>query len=265
MEVLNHLVIQILITIATVVVMQMILRRFIGNAIRRLVRVHHYQTAQDERQREDTLIAIFSTTSAVLVWVSGIIVILSLLQVNVAALLTGAGLLGIIVGLGAQNTVKDFLSGIFVILENQYRVGDIITINNNASGMVEAITIRITKLRDLDGTLHFIPNGSITMVSNQTFGYANVNLDVEVSDSSDMAKIKKIINEIGEELAKDKAWDEKIIEPVQFLHVARFGEKTVTVKVLGKVMPASQWEVTGEFMQRLKAAFDKHKIRIYNG
>ena len=240
---------------------QLLLRQFTGRLVRRAVRSHHYQNAAEERQREDTLISILNTAGAVLVWTIGVIAVLNLFNVNVGALLTGAGLLGIVIGFGAQNTVKDFLSGMFIILENQYRVGDIVTIGT-ISGMVEGISIRLTKLRDLDGTLHFIPNGAVNIVSNLTFGYANVNINIGVGYDSDIKKVENVINKVGEELASDNEWKKSIMEPIQFLRVDSFDDSAVTVKALGKVMPATQWDVAGEFRKRVKVAFDKNGIVI---
>jgi len=255
----TNMMIQLVITIGTIIALQFLQRRFTGKIVRRVVRSHHYKNKHEEKQREDTLVAIFNTAGAVFLWVIGIIVILTILRVNVAALLTGAGLIGIVVAVGAQSTVKDYLAGIFIILENQYRVGDVITLGP-VSGVVEGVTIRITKLRDMDGTIHFVPNGQITIVSNQTFGYANVNLDINVSYDSDVKKVQQVINEVGETLAHDTEWKESILEPIEFLRVNSFSESGVALKALGKVMPGSQWDVAGEFRKRLKVAFEKHHI-----
>lgn len=255
----GSIALQLVLTISGLVAVQFLQRRFTGRIVRRIVRSHHYLNKHEEKQREDTLVAIFNTAGAVFIWVIGIVLILSVLRVNVAALLTGAGLIGIVVAVGAQSTVKDYLAGIFIILENQYRVGDVITIGT-ISGVVESVTIRITKLRDMDGTLHFVPNGQITIVSNQTFGYANVNLDINVSYDSDVKKVQEVINEVGAALARDDEWKASILEPIQFLRVNNFSESGVTLKALGKVMPGSQWDVAGEFRKRLKAAFEDHRI-----
>lgn len=255
------MIFQVIVTIGVIVALQFLQRRFTGRIVRRVVRSHHYKNKHEEQQREDTLVAIFNTASAVFLWIIGIIVILTILRVNVAALLTGAGLIGIVVAVGAQSTVKDYLAGIFIILENQYRVGDVITVGT-ISGVVEAITIRLTKLRDMDGTLHFIPNGQITIVSNQTFGYSNVNLDISVGYDADIRKVQKDINDVGDALARDDTWKDAILEPIHFLRVDGLGESAVTVKALGKVMPGAQWDVAGEFRQRLQVTFEKHGIEM---
>lgn len=258
---------QIAITIVIVIVIQLIIRDSLGHIVKRAVSRHRYESQVDEQKREDTLIHIFRTANAAILWIIGLIVILGELHINIATLLTGAGLIGVVVGLGAQNIIKDYLAGIFIILENQYRVGDIITLNalgvtGGISGVVEDITIRITKLRDLDGNLHIISNGLAGVITNMTFKYANVNVNVGVSYHSDIDNVEKVINEVGLSMAGEDEWKKIILEPIQFLRVDSFDSSAVTVKALGKVQPSNQWTVAGEFRRRLKAAFDKHGIEI---
>ncbi|MGD8373585.1 MAG: mechanosensitive ion channel family protein [Candidatus Woesebacteria bacterium] len=224
-----------------------------------------YATKVDEEKREQTLISLFRTAAAVIIWIVAIVVILAVLHVNIAALMTGAGLFGIVIGFGAQNTIKDFLAGIFVIAENQYRVGDVVTLRTSGvdvSGTVEDITIRITKLRDLDGNLHIVQNGTPSVVTNRTFDYANVNVDIGVAYESDVDQVERVINRVGERMAEDDKWSEYIVEPIQFLRVDGFEDSAVRVKALGKVHPAMQWDVAGEFRRRIKKAFEKEGIAI---
>ena len=240
---------------------QRLIRRYIGRIVKRAVKSHKYESRKVERQREDTLIGILSTASAAVVWLITIILSMGAIGVNIAAVATGAGLIGVVVGFGAQNTIKDFLAGIFIIAENQYRVGDIVTIADK-SGVVEDITIRITRLRDLDGYVHIIPNGQITYVTNMTYQFANVNLNIGVAYDTDVDKLKDIINDVGKKMASQDAWKDQIIEPVAFLRVDSFDDSAVTVKALGKVAPGSQWEIAGEYRRQLKAAFEEKGIEI---
>ncbi|HSX07680.1 MAG TPA: mechanosensitive ion channel family protein [Candidatus Saccharimonadales bacterium] len=236
-----------------------------SQTVRHIVQSHKYSSKHEERQREDTLITIFRTMSAAILWIVGIILVLSELHVHIAALLTGAGVVSVLVGFGAQNTVKDFLAGMFIIMENQYRVGDIITVHGasgTVSGAVESITIRITRLRDLDGALHVVRNGDVSVATNLSFGFSNVNVDLRVAYDSNMEKVIETINKVGDELAKDEVWKEHIVEPIQFLRVDDFGQSAVQIKALGKVRPGNQWDVAGEFRRRLMPAFDKAKIDI---
>jgi len=257
--------VQILLTIVVAMLAQMVLRASIDSVVRRVVARHRYATKHDEQKREDTLIDIFHTVAAVLTWTVALFVILAQLHVNIAALLTGAGVVSVVVGFGAQNSIKDVLAGIYIIAENQYRVGDIVNVfaaGKDVSGVVEDVSIRITRLRDLDGNLHTIPNGTINVVTNLSFDFANVNVNVRVAYDADIDKVEKVMNAVGLEMAEDKTWSEAIVEPIQFLRVDAFGESAIDVKALGKVEPAMQWDVAGEFRRRIKVAFEKHNIEI---
>lgn len=264
-QVFSHAIAQIALTILVLLVVQVIFRATIDRIVRKAVRGHHYDTMIDEKKREDTLVKMFHTAIAVVVWTVGVIVIMWQLDINIAALATGAGLIGIVVGFGAQTTIKDFLAGVFIIIENQYRVGDVVTLESNGvnvTGEVEDITIRITRLRDLDGNLLVVSNGSIGTVTNLTFKYANVNVDVNVGYNADVDKVEEVINKVGKDMAKDKDWEESIFEPIQFLRVDGFENSAVRIKALGKVEPAAQWELAGEFRRRIKKAFEKNNIEI---
>lgn len=238
-----------------------LVNNYIGRVIRTVVKSHKYESKKVEKQREDTLISILRTSSAVVIWSTAILLIMSNFGVNVAAFATGAGLIGAGLAFGAQSTIKDFLTGIFIIAENQYRVGDVVTLAGQ-SGVVESISIRVTRLRDLDGKLHIIPNGQIDQVTNMTFEFANVNVDVGISYSADIEKTIEVVNKVGQSLANDKDWKDMILEPIEFLRVNQFADSAVEIKCLGKVVPGMQWDVGGEFRKRLKAAFDKNNIEI---
>lgn len=240
---------------------QLIFRHSIGRIVRKVVRSHHYPTALEEKQREQTLASIFRTASSVIIWTVATISLLFALKIDVGPLLTGAGLIGVIVGFGAQSTIKDFLSGIYIILEDQYRVGNWVTLND-VSGEVEDITIRITRLRDFDGSLHIVPNGQVELITNHTTKIAHVVIEVGVSYDADIKKVEDAMNKAGKAMTESKKWQEKMVEPIQFIRVDSFGDSAVNVLAFGKVKPGSQWEVAGEFRLRMKQEFDKNKIEI---
>lgn len=244
-------------------------RHFINQFVRRMVKRAKGETRLDERKREDTVITIVRTTFAALVWILAVLVILSILGVNVPALLTGAGLIGVIVGLSVQNTVKDFLAGFFILMEKQYRVGDVIAVAggttgpNGATGTVEEITLRITKLRDDAGRLITVRNGESTVVTNKTNSYSSTVMDLVFSYDSDIGKIEKIINRLGKAIAAEPEWQDIITEPIRFLRVDSFTSDGVVVRAIGTVAPASQWEVVGEFRRRLLEAVAKEtKVKL---
>lgn len=252
---------RIVVIIVALVLIQMIIRRYIHYIVRRAVSGRHYKHAREEKQREDTLATMFLTTATVILWVVGGVVILQELSINLAALATGAGLIGVVVGFGAQSMIKDFVTGTLIILENQYRIGDVVTIGTQ-SGVVEDLTLRITKLRDLDGSVYFIPNGEIKAVQNQTLEFSSVVVDVTVSYDTDVDEAEKILNEVGAGLAQDEEWQDRTIEPISFLRVNSLDESGVKLRMLGKVQPSEQWAVAGEYRKRLKKAFEKHGIEI---
>lgn len=251
--------------IVAIVIAAMIARRFSGILIRKLVartiRPDSFATAKDEKQREDTIVSITSATVRVLIWLVAGFLILGTLAVNVSALLAGAGALGLAIGFGAQSLISDFAAGIFIIAENQYRVGDIVEINDK-SGVVESITIRTTVLRDLDGYQHHVPNGSITTATNMSKDYSNVHFNLGVSYDADIDAVEKTINKVGKDMQKTKKWGELIIEPPSFLRVDSFGDSSVDVKILARVKPGTQWNVAGEFRRRIKKAFESENISI---
>lgn len=239
----------------------------IGKFVHRVLARHDFETKSDRMKQEDTLKAIFRTGISLVIFLAAIGVILSILHVNIAQIATGAGFLGIIIGIGAQTTIRDYLAGIFILTENQYRVGDIVTlagggVGKETSGIIEDISLRITKLRDLDGTLHIIRNGEASIVTNRTFKYSSVVIDVGVAYDSDIDLVEKTMDEVGKKMLHDPELARDIIEPIKFFRVDNFGDSAVIIKTLGKVVPAKQWDIAGEYRRRLLAAFRKNGIEI---
>ena len=164
-------------------------------------------------------------------------------------------------GFGAQSLVKDFLAGIFIIAENQYRVGDVVDVMG-ASGTVERVGTRSTVLRDADGNVHYLPNGTIQHVINKTMGYSMSRFTLQLDPSSDISRAADIINETGQQLSKEKSWDKKIIEPPKFVSVGDITGRSVELIVAGKVQPSDQWAVTSEMRRRLLKEFEKQEIEL---
>ena len=261
----DNTLVQILTTLVIAYAFQRFVEYIIGRAVKGAVKSSKYATPVDEKKREQTLSKMLKTSADVVIWIFVMRIIWRIVDINVAALATGAGLLGAIIGFGAQDSIRNILSGIFIIAENQYRIGDIVSLrvaNKDVSGTVEDVSIRITRLRDLDGNTHIIPNGSIMVTSNLSFDFANVNIDVGVGYEADIDHVEKVINTVGKKLAEDENWKMHIFEPMQFLRVDAFDESSVRIKALGKVEPAMQWAVAGEYRRRLKKAFEKESIEI---
>ncbi|MFN2119712.1 MAG: mechanosensitive ion channel family protein [Anaerolineales bacterium] len=251
--------------ILAILVIALLIRRFGGvfieKTVRRLVTPNRFLSKEAERKREDTLIRIFDTSLVVLVWILAGLMMLEEAGTNIAPLLATAGVAGLALGFGGQYLIRDLISGLFIILENQYRIGDVVCIDDTC-GLVEDISMRMTTLRDLDGTVHHIPHGSITKVSNLSKDFARVNLDMGISYGASLEHVIEVVNRVGNELAEDPTWKDSIRKPPQFLRVTDFGDSSVGIKILGETEPLKQWDVAGELRKRIKIAFDAEGIEI---
>jgi len=255
-------IIKIIIIVAAAWVLPTILKRVTERLVRRSIRSHKFKTKKDEQQREDTIVSIINTGLKATFWTIAGLMILSVFSINIAPLLAGAGIIGVALGFGAQAIVKDLLAGTFIIAENQYRVGDVLQVNQGVAGTVERISLRITVLRDLEGKVHYIPNGNIELATNMTLEYANVDLNITVGYESDLDKVEQVINEVGASIAEDKNWKDVVLEAPYMLRVDAFTETGVVVKVICKTAPIRQWEAKSEILRRVKKAFDKNGIVI---
>lgn len=233
----------------------------IAKVIRKAVRVVNHISFEAEKKREDTLIRVFTGTFKVLVIIMAVMMALSEAGMNIGPLMAVAGIAGISFGFGGQYLIRDIISGLFIIIEDQYRVGDVVRVGGLA-GVVESITIRMTILRDLDGVVHYVPNGEVATASNMTKLFGRVNLNIGVAYDTDIEKAIKVINKVGEGLANDLEWRDKIVKAPQFLRVDEFADSAIMLKILGDTKPIEQWAVMGELRKRLKLAFDKEKITI---
>lgn len=242
-------------------VLNIILSRIIRRAVIIAVVPDKNMSPEAEVKRENTLIRIFNGTLAVVITIMASLMILKEAGLDIAPILAGAGIVGLAVGFGGQYLIRDIITGLFIILENQYRIGDVINIDG-IGGSVEDISLRKTTLRNLDGTVHHIPHGVISKVSNLSKNFARVNLNIGISYSTNLEHAIAVINKTGEELASDPKFKELIISPPAFLRVEDFADSAVIVKILGDTQPLKQWEVTGELRKRLKIAFDREGIEI---
>jgi moderate conductance mechanosensitive channel len=190
-----------------------------------------------------------------------LLMILSEIGINITAIITGASVVGVAVGFGAQWLVKDIIAGLFIIMENQYRKGDVVKIAGE-SGVVEEINLRRTILRDMDGAYHIVPNGQITVSSNYTKQMSKINMNIGVSYDTNLEHAIKVINQVGQDIASDPKWSSSIVSPPYALRVDNLGDSSVEIKIVGDVKPSRQWDVTGELRLRLKNAFDKEGIDI---
>lgn len=261
----KNVLVQVLLTIIVTLLIQILVRHTIGIFVRNIVRGHRYTNKIDARKQEQTLKGVLRTSVGVIIWLFAFLFIVTQLGFQLSTLLTSAGLIGVVVGFGAQNVIKDFVAGLFVLGENQYRIGDVVEMQVagiKISGTVEDLTVRITRLRDLDGNLHVVGNGVAQAVTNLSYKYANVNIDIEVAYDSDIDLVEEVINNVGQKMTRSDTWSRSIFEPIQFLRIDGFADSGIRIKSLGRVEPAEQWAVAGEFRRRLKHEFDKHDVRF---
>jgi small-conductance mechanosensitive channel len=252
---------QIIIIIAVALVILKVSKAAITTVIRRAISNHDELDPTSERKREDTLIGIFQFLVRIIVYIVAAMMVLSEFGIDVGPLLAGAGIVGVALGFGSQYLVRDLISGFFMILENQFRIGDVISVNG-VSGKIENISLRITTLRNMEGTVHYIPNGEITVLSNMTKGFSRMDVIVGISYHDDINNAIKVINKVGQDIANDENWKTKIIKAPEFLRVQELNSSSVDLRVMADTLSGEQWAVAGEFRKRIKEAFDAEKIEI---
>src|SRR3990172_1347578 len=216
---------------------------------------------EEMAKRADTIIGVVDRTAGIGVLLIGTITIMREVGVDITAIVTGLGITGLALALGAQALVRDAINGIFVLAEDQYRRGDVIRVAD-VTGTVEDITLRRTIIRDEDGVVHSVPNGSIGVVSNYTRDYAQVNVPMRVSYGEDLERVRIVAEAVGKELASDAQLGGLITEAPTLKAVESVGEQGVEVTVTARTRPAARWEVAAELRQRLAEAFLREGIRV---
>jgi small conductance mechanosensitive channel len=216
-------------------------------------------TSQEQRTR--TLVSLLRSMGRVVIWVVTLFMVLGALGLQLGPLLAGAGVVGLAVSFGAQSLVKDVISGLFILMENQFGVGDVVRLEG-VSGAVESMTLRVVVLRDVHGVVHVVPNGEIKKVSNLTRGWARVVLDVVVAHKEDPDAVMAVMLDEGRRLYEDPRWRPLILEDPKVPGIESFGEHGVTIRVLVKTLPLKQWDVARELRRRLKVRFDQEKIDL---
>ena len=243
-------------------VLNRIAKKFIEKTVRKAV-TSEGRSAEAERKREETLIKIFAGGLKLIVWAIAIAMALPELGINIGPILAGAGILGLAIGFGTQHMVRDFLAGLFVILENQYRVEDYICLDDTC-GTVEDITLRKAILRDLHGTVHHLPHGTVNKVANYTKKLGSARMDISVAYKEDIDHVMEVINKVGKEMAGESPWKEDTLTAIQVVGTgpSNFADSGVEITVAGDTKPGTQWGILREFRKRIKYAFDKEGIEI---
>jgi small-conductance mechanosensitive channel len=212
-------------------------------------------------QRAETVGALLASVASFAIWTLAGLMALGTLGLDLGPLIAGAGIVGVAVGFGSQNLVRDFISGIFMLMEDQYGVGDVVDAGP-ATGTVEGVGLRTTRLRDVSGTLWHIPNGEIRRVGNRSQGWARALVDVELAYSTDLDDATGTIERVGHELYAEEQWAPKILEQPEVWGVEELGPDGIRVRLGAKTRPLEQWKVARELRARLKVAFDQAGIEV---
>ncbi len=243
-------------------------RKIIKSLVGRSLHSRHFgrpkQPLAEVKKRQDTVLGlVLAVWKAVVVIVSLVVIALTLFPaINVFPLFASAGVLGAVIGFGAQSMIKDVISGTFIITENQFRVGDVVELEGAgvvASGTVEHVSLRSTVLRDNGGNVHYFSNGNILHVVNKTMGYSKVNFALGIMPSADIDKAVAVIDRVGEELASSEKWEKKIIEPPHFINLGTLSDASIELNISGKTVAGEQWAVTSELKKRLLKDLQQHK------
>ena len=259
----NHgvmIIATILVAIVLSIILKIVVRRF-----RRRLEGSPSLTQELNVQRIGTLSGALSTTGVVLIWTVAILVILGNLNVNLAPLLASAGVAGVALGFGAQSLVRDTLSGFFILLENQFGVGDTIELQTTANpvvGRVESLTLRVTSLRAFDGTLHLVPNGNIQLVSNKSRGWARAIVDVRVAYGEDVQRVRSLLDDLFEELRSDETMRDWIREGPSVLGIETLSDYALVVRVVAETRPSKRWDTERQLREQISRRLDAEGIRV---
>jgi len=216
------------------------------------------ETSLRAEQRIDALSSVLRSVVTFVIWLVAVLMCLGEVGIDLAPLLAGAGVLGVAIGFGSQSLVRDFLSGMFILIEDQFGVGDIVDLGE-ASGTVEAVSLRTTRLRAVDGTVWHMPNGEIRRVGNMSQHWSRALLDVEVAYDTDLEHARRVIKRVADELWRE---DSSVLDEPEMWGVEQLGASGIALRLVVKTTPSAQWKVSRELRERIKVAFDEEGIEI---
>ncbi len=254
---------QILIVLVFAFAVMTLLQRILQHLERHLIRrsEEEGEPPSESQKRIETLVHLIKRAVLLILWLTVGLMILKEVGVEIGPIIASAGVAGVAVGFGAQNLIRDIISGFFIILENQIRVGDVAVINGTG-GLVEKINFRTTILRDVSGTVHVFPNGTITTLSNMTKEWSCYVFDIGIAYKENTDHVIGIMKDVGKTLRGDAKFGRLILEDPEIFGVDKFGDSAVVIKGRIKTKPIRQWEVGREFLRRIKLAFDENGIEI---
>ncbi len=238
---------------------------FIGIKLTNAVAIRLFNRRRKEadpeyKKRAETLSAVIAYFLSATILILGLMMILDQF-VDIGPILAAAGVVGIAVGFGAQHLVQDVISGFFILLDDQIRVGDVVQIADKG-GLVERLNLRVVVLRDLAGNVHFVRNGKIDVVTNMTKDYSRYLFDIGVAYREDVDEVIRVIKQVDEDLRSDPAFGPDILEPIDILGLDQFADSAIIIKARTKTRPIKQWKTAREFNRRLKKRFDELNIEI---
>jgi small-conductance mechanosensitive channel len=252
---------KVVVILAVALIIVLVVRRVIPKLIKARIPKIREEAPDQLAVRSKTLSQVIVQVVSAIIWIVALVMILSVLGVNIAPLIVGIGVAGLALGFAAQNIVRDYLHGFFIIMEDWYRVGEVAVIQGTG-GLVENITLRRTILRDLNGTLHIFPNSQVEQASNMTRDWSRVNLDVTVAYKENLDNVIQVINEVGQGMKDDPNWGQDLLTAPAVTRVNNLGDHGVEIKILADTKPIKQWGLMGELRKRLKDRFDAEDIEI---
>ena len=254
--------IRILVLILIFLVLYLIARHFIPLLVKRVVSRRMAGVSETEiKKRVDTISSVLVSICGIVIAIIAVLTILPEFGVNITALIAGLGIADLAFAFGAQRLIRDIISGMFILFEDQYRVGDVVNVAG-IGGLVEEIGLRRTVLRDLDGVVHSVSNGAIEVASNSTRVFSRVNLNISVGYGESLDRVIEVTNRVCQEMAEDPKWKADFVTTPKVLRVDNLGDSGIDIKIMGDTKPSRHWDVMGELRLRIKRTFDEEGIEI---
>lgn len=254
--------------IIIIILLLLVLFRIVSYSLKRLKRTLIGRAQKSEKgdageieKRINTLVGIVKGAIKIVLWVIFLMITLKKFGVDIGPILASAGIIGVAIGFGSQELVRDFISGFFILLENQVRTGDVAVINGTG-GLVEKIELRTITLRDFSGVVHIFQNGKINTLSNMTKEWSAMVFDIGVAYKENVDTVMKVMREVGDSMQNDEKFKDDILEPIEIFGLDQFGDSALVIKARIKTKPIQQWTIGREYRKRLKIAFDERNIEI---
>lgn len=248
-----------------IVAVTWILLWLVKKAVRKLINARIPQIREESEEqlssRSETLASVVNRVISFITWFIAFMMILTVFGINVAPIIAAIGLAGLAVGFAAQNIIRDYFHGFFIIMEDWFRVGEVATCSGQ-TGVIESMGLRLTVLRDLNGTMHVIPNSKIDQTSNMAREWARINLDISVGYNENLDKVFQVLNDVCMKFKEDSEWSEHMLTTPEVVRVNNLGDSGIEIKVMGDTKPMQQWALMGELRKRIKERFDEEGIEI---